>query len=235
LLTPGVENRFLNDFLPFQRRVARIGLWNGLGQTLLKLACPGVPDIYQGNELWDFSLVDPDNRRPVDYAHRQQMFHGICKSGKNDTRLIGELTEAPEDGRIKLYLIWKTLCLRRQFPDLFQMGEYLPLTVEGTKADHVVAFARKSESSTVLVVVPRLVAGLLGDVDLPPIGPQVWEDTQILLPFCGSATYRNAFTEEVLNLRKGDGYATIALSTILANFPVALCSEEHGQAGVLSQ
>ncbi|HXR17717.1 MAG TPA: malto-oligosyltrehalose synthase [Terriglobales bacterium] len=228
LLTPGVENRFLNDFLPFQHRVARIGLWNGLAQTLLKLTCPGVPDIYQGNELWDFSLVDPDNRRPVDYAHRQQMFHGIRKSGKNDARFLAELTEAPDDGRLKLYLIWKTLCLRKQLADLFQIGEYLPLTVEGTKADHVVAFARKNENSTVLVVVPRLVAGLLGDVNFPPIGPQVWADTQIVLTSCSASdTYRNAFTEEVLNLRKGDGYATIALSTMLAKFPVALCLGEH--------
>jgi (1->4)-alpha-D-glucan 1-alpha-D-glucosylmutase len=77
LLNPDSKNRFLNDFVPFQRRVARLGLWNSLSQTLLKLTCPGVPDIYQGNELWDFSLVDPDNRRPVDYLRRQQAFESI--------------------------------------------------------------------------------------------------------------------------------------------------------------
>ena len=115
LLNPAAKNRFLDDFVPFQRRVARIGLWNSLSQTLLKLTCPGVPDIYQGNELWDFSLVDPDNRRPVDYIRRQQMFESIRVWGNDpDALSIGRLLETPEDGRLKMYLIWRTLCLRQQ-------------------------------------------------------------------------------------------------------------------------
>src|SRR5580700_7567224 len=115
LLTPNARNRFLNDFVPFQRQVARIGLWNSLSQTLLKLTSPGVPDIYQGNDLWDFSLVDPDNRRAVDYSHRQQAFESIRKWGSNpDATSVRSLLESPEDGRLKLYLIWKTLRLRKQ-------------------------------------------------------------------------------------------------------------------------
>src|SRR5208282_6643120 len=145
LLDPNSNRRFLSGFLPFQRRVARLGLWNSLSQTLLKLTCPGVPDIYQGNDLWDFSLVDPDNRRPVDYIRRQQMFESIRVWGSEpDLLSIGRLLETPEDGRLKLYLIWKILRFRQQQPDIFQQGEYLPLAVEGAKADHVVAFARKS-------------------------------------------------------------------------------------------
>jgi (1->4)-alpha-D-glucan 1-alpha-D-glucosylmutase len=227
LLKPGAQNRFLNDFVLFQHRVARIGLWNGLAQTLLKLTCPGVPDIYQGNELWDLSLVDPDNRRPVDYARREQMLQSIRSRESDPGGLTaGPFLESPEDGRIKLYLLWKTLGLRRQHPDLFQEGEYLPLAVEGAKANHVVAFARKSETSSVLVVAPRLVAGLLNDIDVnvPPIGPRVWEDTHILIPFCScSEKYRNVFTGEVLDLEKSDGYEKIAVSKVLAEFPVALC------------
>jgi (1->4)-alpha-D-glucan 1-alpha-D-glucosylmutase len=225
LLNPAAKNRFLDDFVPFQRRVARIGLWNSLSQTLLKLTCPGVPDIYQGNELWDFSLVDPDNRRPVDYIRRQQMFESIRVWGNDpDALSIGRLLETPEDGRLKMYSIWRTLCLRKQQTDLFQQGEYLPLAVEGAKAKHVVAFARKSGTTRALVVVPRLVAGLLNDIDLPPIGPRIWDDTNVLLPFRScSEKCRNVFTGEVLDLQKTDEYAKIGVSKALAEFPVALC------------
>jgi (1->4)-alpha-D-glucan 1-alpha-D-glucosylmutase len=223
LLTPGAQNRFLNDFVPFQDRIARVGLWNSLAQTLLKLTCPGVPDIYQGSELWDFSLVDPDNRRPVDYAIRQEIFRNISET-PNDKSIVGRLLETPEDGRIKLYVMWRTLCLRRQRPDLFDEGEYLPVAVEGTKADHVIAFVRKAETGRVLVVVPHLVAGLLNDFDLPPLGPQVWGDTQVQLPECARPEkYQNAFTGEVIEPETTDGHTKIAVSEILAKFPVALC------------
>jgi (1->4)-alpha-D-glucan 1-alpha-D-glucosylmutase len=191
-----------------------------------------VADTYQGNELWDFSLVDPDNRHPVDYARRRHMLESMREVGDDSAKLTARLMQTPEDGAIKLYAIWKTLCLRRPWRGLFRDGEYLPLAVEGVKANHVVAFARKRETSTVLVVVPRLTAGLLRDMDLPdmdlpPIGPRVWEDTQVVLPFCGgSEKYCNAFTGEVLNLQKTDGHARIAVSMILAEFPVALCSSE---------
>ena len=223
LLTPSAKNRFLSDFVPFQGQVARMGLWNSLSQTLLKLTSPGVPDIYQGNDLWDYSLVDPDNRRPVDYSHRQQLFESIRRWGSNPNAIsVGSLLESPEDGRLKLFVIWKTLCLRKQWPDVFQRGEYLPLTVQGARANHVVAFLRQDDHVSLLVVAPRLVAGLLGDSDLPPIGSSVWEDTHILLPFPGSfETYRNAFTGAVEHLPGAD--ATIAVSELLAHFPVALC------------
>ena len=225
LLDPAAKNRFLNDFVPFQRRVARIGLWNSLSQTLLKLTCPGVPDIYQGNELCDFSLVDPDNRRPVDYIRRQQMFECVrSRVSAPDESSISRLLETPEDGRIKLYLIWKTLGLRQQQPNLFQEGEYLPLVVAGARADHVIAFARKFDHTNVLVVVPRLVASLLNDLDLPPIGAQIWEDTHVLLPFCaGREQCQNVFTGKVQELTKTDGHTKIGVSAALAEFPVALC------------
>jgi len=224
LLTPGAKNRFLADFLPFQQRVARIGLWNSLAQTLLKLTCPGVPDIYQGNDLWDFSLVDPDNRRSVDYALRQQLFQSFHESENGpDAFSTYGLMETPNDGRLKLYLVWNALRFRQQYSDLFQNGEYLPIAVEGVKANHVVAFARKSKNTTALIVVPRQIAGLLSDSGSPPIGPQIWQDTHLVLPFrSGSEKYRNAFTGEVLEVLGHDGNALIDVSAIMAKFPVAL-------------
>jgi (1->4)-alpha-D-glucan 1-alpha-D-glucosylmutase len=221
LLKPEQQNRFLNDFVRFENRIARLGMWNSLAQTVLKLTCPGVPDIYQGTEIWDYSLVDPDNRRPVDYEYRQQMFHALREA---DSSGVKSLLTTPEDGRIKLYMTWKTLRLRQQQPDLFQSGEYLPLVVEGTKADHVVAFVRMSPNSNVLVVVPHLVAGLLDDADVPPIGERVWQDTDIVLPFCTcSDKYRNVLTGEVLETQKIDGGEKISVSSALADFPVAVC------------
>jgi (1->4)-alpha-D-glucan 1-alpha-D-glucosylmutase len=219
-LDAGTDNRFLSDFVPFQRRIARIGLWNGLSLTLLKLTCPGVPDIYQGNELWNLSLVDPDNRRPVDYIRSQELFE--CVRTRGDTpgsSLIGCLIKNPEDGRIKQYLISQTLHLRQQESDLFQHGEYLPLTVAGAKANHVIAFARRSKNASVLVIVPRLISNLLNDFDVPPIGPQIWQDTQVVLP-PGEAgkQYRNVFTGEVL-----EPAVELNVSQILSEFPVALC------------
>ncbi len=220
LLSPGPRNRFLQDFLPFQRQVARIGLWNSLSQTVLKLTCPGVPDIYQGNECWDFSLVDPDNRRPVDFAHRQRLLEEVRGwSAAAEDSFIEQLLNTPEDDRLKLYLTSKTLCVRRQHPKLFQEGEYLPVAVSGPKADHVIAFIRKYENTTLLVVVPRLVGGLLNQTALSPIGHQTWEDTQLLLPEPQDRrAFQNVLTGKLLELG-----GEIKVADVLASFPVALC------------
>src|SRR5580692_4441030 len=231
LLDPDSNHRFLSDFLPFQRRVARLGLWNSLSQTLLKLTCPGVPDIYQGNDLWDFSLVDPDNRRPVDYLRRQQAFESIRNFAHASPSVARELLATPEDGRLKLYVTWKTLRLRKQHPDLFHQGEYLPLPVHGPQANHVVAFMRRLGASTALVVVPRLVTGLLDDAESSPIGNRIWKDTYICLPACEcSKNYRNAFTGEVADLSKISIQSGLEISNVLAEFPLALYSDDGFRA-----
>ena len=200
------------------------GRINSLSQTLIKLTSPGVPDTFQGNELWDFSLVDPDNRRPVDYERRRKAFESIRKFGAEpDESAISSLLATPEDGRLKLYLIWKTLCLRKQYPDIFQQGEYFPLTVEGANADHVVAFLRMFESASVLVVVPRMVATLLGDSNLPPVGADLWRNTHIVLPSRSNyGKLQNIFTGEVADLPTAN-QANIGVGEALAHFPAALC------------
>jgi (1->4)-alpha-D-glucan 1-alpha-D-glucosylmutase len=236
LLDPSPKNRFLKDFVPFQRRVARVGLWNSLSQTLLKLTCPGVPDVYQGNELWDLSLVDPDNRRAVDYGLRRQLFDSVRTwGGAPDPANIDRLLQTPEDGRMKLYLTWKALCFRQEHTDLFQEGEYLPLAAAGAKADHVIAFARRFQGSMALVVVPRLVVGLLNEasmvnaddnaeanaLDLPPLGTRVWGDTYVALPCKCREKYRNALTGEVFELE-----GQISAAQAFAVFPAALLVRE---------
>jgi (1->4)-alpha-D-glucan 1-alpha-D-glucosylmutase len=225
LLSSDAKNRFLDDFLPFQRSVARLGVWNSLSQTLLKLACPGVPDIYQGNETLDFSLVDPDNRRPIDYSRRRQLLSNIRQLGNNpEPSSIHLLFESVNDDQVKMHLICRTLCLRRQQPELFSRGEYSPVAAGGPKAQHVFAFERRSEETSAIIIVPRLVAGLLGESGLAPVGANVWGDTHISLPNRNrSIKYQNVFTGEILTSRNADDECIIDLPVALKEFPVALC------------
>jgi len=227
LLEPRGKNRFLSDLQAFQRRVAYFGRWNSLSQVLLKLTCPGVPDIYQGTELWDLSLVDPDNRRPVDFGLRQSLLSGLKerteKSGENLVPLARELLENSWDGRIKLYLIYRTLQARRRAPKIFSEGSYLPLEGEGEKEDHLCAFARIFKEDSIVVGVPRLVVDLLGGREEPPLGEAAWKDTWVRVPGEWAARkYRNLFTGEELDVRDGGRGAGFSLGDLFRNFPVAL-------------
>jgi (1->4)-alpha-D-glucan 1-alpha-D-glucosylmutase len=171
ILDPAPRNKFLPLFLPVAEQIARLGVINSLAQIVLKLTSPGVPDIYQGNEIWDFSLVDPDNRRPVDYKLRAEMLS--CLSTRTPEQLLRNWT----DGRIKMFVTQRALQFRGERPDLFRTGEYLPLHAKGTLADCVIAFARKLDGQSVIVIVPRLSVR----VGFPPIGDR-WKDTTIELP-----------------------------------------------------
>lgn len=231
LLEPSSRNLFLADFEPFTRRVAELGIWNSLSQTVLKLTCPGVPDLYQGTELWDFSLVDPDNRRPVDYVRRRALLQSLRQrsEGPEGTlcKLARELVEQRVDGGIKLYAIWQILSLRRNRPGSFATGRYIPLDARGAAKEHLCAFVRKTPQETLLVVVPRLVAGLLRGSNRPPIGAEVWSDTEILLPQQARGTrFRNLFTGETIasspSSTDPDGPCGLPLAAILGSFPVAV-------------
>lgn len=226
LLAGPLNEPFLHDLLAFQRRLTFFGFFNSLAQTLLKLASPGVPDIYQGTELWDFSLVDPDNRRPVDYARRSEWLAGLKQQikwlGNDLVSLARQLLADPADGRIKLYLIYRGLRFRRKYQQLFARGDYLPLEAEGSKAAHVVAFARSLDGETVLAVVPRLVVGLVAGAERSPVGTEVWKDTRLLLPSAEmKGRYRNILTGEVLVPEDSEPSA-LPMAAVLANFPVAL-------------
>jgi (1->4)-alpha-D-glucan 1-alpha-D-glucosylmutase len=223
LLYPKPRNRFLTDFLPFQRLVARFGVWNSLAQTVLKLTSPGVPDIYQGNELFEFNLVDPDNRRPVDYLRRRQALEALLQLDETPGPELTRMLETLDDGRLKLYCIWKTLSFRKQHADLFATGLYEPLSVQGAKSNHVIAFERNHEHTSAIVVVPRLIATLLGDAERPPVGSEIWENTKILLPIRpGSSCYQNIFAGTTISLHPTGSHALIDVAEILGPFPVAL-------------
>ncbi|MFW5691602.1 MAG: malto-oligosyltrehalose synthase [Chloroflexota bacterium] len=176
------STEFHASFDPFRDRVAFFGWLNSLAQTLLKLTSPGMPDIYQGNELWNYSLVDPDNRRPIDFAHRQTLLEAI-KADETEDRLAlaHRLLQEAESGAIKLYLTYRTLNYRRDHAALFRDGAYTRVVVEGARAEHVCAFVRHDKDHAVLVIVPRLVVGLTNGQQRAPVG-DIWGDTRLILP-----------------------------------------------------
>lgn len=199
------RNAFLDVFLPFQAMIARLGMVNGLSQTLLKLTSPGIPDLYQGCELWNFSLVDPDNRLPVDYQTRRRLLDEV--ESLLEQRGASKLLERWADGAVKLAVTRSALALRAEKPAIFAGGDYIPLEATGDKAEHVVAFARKAGDDAVVVAVPRLVGGL-GKAP-------VWGNTAIPLP--RGARWRDVLTGRVLP----GGDAALA-SALFSGFPVAL-------------
>jgi (1->4)-alpha-D-glucan 1-alpha-D-glucosylmutase len=189
---------FRESFVPFQERIARYGLYNSLAQVALKIGAPGVPDFYQGTELWDFSLVDPDNRRPVDYERCRSLLEELDIALREAGRaaLAERLMTEPHDDRLKLFVTSALLRFRRTHLTLFQRGGYHPLAVEGLCRDHVFAFSRTAGRESVVVVVPRLIATLLPDADASPTGERVWGDTRIALPPDAPASYRHVLTDE---------------------------------------
>jgi (1->4)-alpha-D-glucan 1-alpha-D-glucosylmutase len=221
---------FVEDFTRFQHTVAEYGMYNAVSQTLLKLTVPGVPDIYQGNELWDFSLVDPDNRRPVDYALRGQFLDQLRQqidAADGDAlalrRLAQDLLSSRADGRIKLYVTYRSLTYRRAYPQLFLHGSYLPLESWGRKEQHVCAFARQHGQHTLIVVVPRFLSGVITDLQALPVGTTVWGETWLGLPEAlGKSPFRNMLTGDVLNADVREGKMSLPLGDVLAHFPLAL-------------
>lgn len=221
------RNPFLKDFQNLQARVAEYGMLNSLAQTLLKITSPGVPDFYQGTELWSFSLVDPDNRRPVDFGKRWELLRElrsrIAGGGEHLADLARELVETRRDGRIKLYVVHRALTYRLANRELFAGGSYIPLEADGPQAEHVCTYARRFVDQVTVVVVPRLAAKLTRGSGEWPVGAHLWRNSWLVLPEeVAGATYRNLFTSEVCESVQLEGVATLPLAAVFATFPVAL-------------
>jgi (1->4)-alpha-D-glucan 1-alpha-D-glucosylmutase len=227
-LAPGDDNCFLSDFAGFQKLTARCGMLNSLSQTLLKIAAPGVPDFYQGTEVWNLSLVDPDNRRPVDYERLRAQLESLSDGGEDaaaQAALAEQLIDEPEDGRLKLFVTSRALAFRRSHQELFAAGDYIPLAASGEQADSVVAFARKSEAGEAVVVAGRFYTrlGVGREGPLWPGGEQLWGDTVLLFDGrLARGRYRDAFTGAEFGAREAWGVTTARLSEILGRLPVAL-------------
>ncbi|HEY6927844.1 MAG TPA: malto-oligosyltrehalose synthase [Steroidobacteraceae bacterium] len=219
-------NLFLSDLMSVQRRLARFGLLNGLSQLVCKLTAPGVPDIYQGNEVWEFSLVDPDNRRPVDYDKRRAMLADLRRGEGADAARARELVDHLSDGRCKLYLTWKILQFRREHEELFRRGDYVPLRATGEHASNLCAFGRRHAGGLLITIAPRLYRRLLGERESPPLGVDVWGDTLIELPGdhdpqAAHQLHNLLDGTEVSVVETGERLALRAADA-LAHFPVAV-------------
>jgi (1->4)-alpha-D-glucan 1-alpha-D-glucosylmutase len=214
--------KFLSDFLPFVEKIAFYGVLNSISQAVVKIASPGVPDFYQGAELWDLSFVDPDNRRPVDFDKRTRLLEELKRREKEDRAvLIRDLLQRWTDGRIKLYTIYKALNFRRTQKYLFHSGDYLPLQASGKVKENVCAFLRRKEAGWVLTAAPRLVTRLTG-AGAAPLGEGAWGKSVLALPEDAPDRWRNIFTEEEIEASTADGKKQLRLADVFQSFPVAI-------------
>ncbi|HEX4329214.1 MAG TPA: malto-oligosyltrehalose synthase [Burkholderiales bacterium] len=231
LLSSRKRNLFLEKFRTVLSPLARLGLYNSLSMVALKLSSPGMPDIYQGNEIWDFSLVDPDNRRPVDYGIRRAALtrlRAVARDGFLSGEELRQLIETPADGLAKLYVTWRMLSLRREREGLFRDGAYTALLIEGRRAEHVVAYARRHQGQGVVVIAPRLYAALTGNGNSLPCGEEAWKDTRVALPFLAPGTaVRHGFTGAAMVPEDG----ALRVAQACADFPVAVLVYDEGDLG----
>ncbi len=226
VLEPSPGNVFLQELRQFQAPIARAGMWNSVSQLVLKIASPGVPDFYQGNDLWAFDLVDPDNRRAVNYDARRQMLRSFEEQAARDrSALVDRLRENPCDGAIKLYVTREALRFRRDHRDLFAQGSYTALAAEGNRARHVVAFSRATAHQTLLAFTGRFFLKLCNSHG-KPVG-DVWGNTTVALPKkAGHTSFRDILTGETVTAEEREGALILPVARVFAHCPVALLVAE---------
>jgi len=226
-------NVFLNDFKTFQWKIAFFGRLNSLSQVLLKMTAPGVPDFYQGSELWDLNLVDPDNRRPVDYELRRRILDElkiqVGQESASHGQWLLDILRDDKIGRSKLYLIWRLLEFRNRHRALFDTGTYLPLAVVGKKKEHICAFARIQGDEMAVVVAPHFFAGLTNTDCRLPLGLEIWQDTMLHLPReCVGGEFFNVLTNEKVCVSQAREDHGLLIGQLLAQFPIAVL-EYHAE------
>jgi (1->4)-alpha-D-glucan 1-alpha-D-glucosylmutase len=228
--------KFLPAFLPFQQHVARCGVVNALSQVVLKIASPGVPDFYQGCELWDFNLVDPDNRRPVDFLRRAQMLDTVdtvlALPAEQRRGALGRLIATLPSGALKLLVTAAALRLRAARSDLFLEGEYLPLDVDMTVDARVVAFARRHEAGVALAIAPHLASTLITAERPLPTG-DVWRTSRVLLPAAlAPVTFTDVFTGASYRPVTSSSGAWLFVGQVLDQLPVAVLIGSESPSGI---
>ena len=212
---------FCSKFEQFQQFTALYGMMNGLSQTLLKTTCPGVPDCYQGSELWDLRLVDPDNRGTIDFDKRRELAISLREAYESqDSQNIEQLLESWKDGMVKMHVLNHTLNARKESPDLFLDGEYLPLEVQGQHKDRVVAFARKNGNDWVVSISVRCIASVHAPVTGPEKRRDFWNQTELILPNGAPAGWVNTLAGGAAGISSATG--RLNLGAAFESFPLAL-------------
>ena len=223
ILDPELSKPFLTEFKDFVGRVSSLGMLNSLSQALIKFTSPGIPDIYQGNEIWDFSLVDPDNRKPVDYTGRKEMLNSLKqKVDNNPLGVLENCLSSPEDGRIKMLITMHSLKLRHKMPDLFAKGGYLPINVQGEKQNHVIAYGRILNDKGIVVISGRFFSFLMRDLQ-NALEQEIWGNTHIVLPpEMAKLKFRNVYTGAVVVPKKINEDKVISLEQTMKPLPIVL-------------
>jgi (1->4)-alpha-D-glucan 1-alpha-D-glucosylmutase len=227
------SNPFLQSFLPFQARVADLGAFNSLAQLLIKVTAPGVPDFYQGSELWDLSLVDPDNRRPVDYQKRSRVLAAVTGTGRDEQAAPEELLATRADGRVKMFVTARALAVRARLQATYEHGGYIPLETTGAHRECLFAFARLDSESIGITCVPRLIASLVPGGESPPVGRAVWGDTGVDLSNLGGPggplsgqRLKDELTGATIEPVPLNGRLTLPAAVLFERFPAALLVAE---------
>ena len=222
------RNEFLEAFVAFRCRIASAGMLNALSQVLLKATAPGVPDFYQGNELWNLALVDPDNRQPVDFSLRRSLLRQIDRSVNSEpAAFVDRMANTLADGLIKLYVTSRALRFRRANPDLFSRGTYLSLRSGGDRQAHVVAFARTLGRRQALTAVGRFFVAL-GAAQAFPVGERAWGDSFLILRSeLGNREYRDILTDVAIKPEARNGKFVLPLRQVFAHLPLALLVSEN--------
>jgi (1->4)-alpha-D-glucan 1-alpha-D-glucosylmutase len=221
ILSPRTAPQFLADIAQFQRRLAWCGMINGLGQALLKIVTPGTPDFYQGSELWDLRLVDPDNRGPIDFTERCKALRALENAGPSPD-IAFELLQRWPNGHIKIHIARIALRHRLEHPELFDEGSLVPVIARGVRSQNVISILRHTDRDTALAVVPRWLAPTYTEKETLPAA-DFWEGTALLLAEFVPDSWINLFTGERVESRvDGGDDRSLALADVLRNFPVAL-------------
>ena len=219
LFQPGSDNRFLPDFLEFMKPIRQAGMMNALGQVVMKIGTPGVPDFYQGTELWNLSLVDPDNRGSVDYDLRRSVLGELVRGEGDRGALVRRLLERPEDGRIKMHVTRSALRFRADRRDLFDRGGYVPLASRGERERHACAFARTAGKRAAIAVIGRFFMSL-GAVGGFAAVPGAWGDTVLELPGeLSGGGWRDVITGRNIPVQDPE---TLSLGEVFSLLPVAI-------------
>ncbi len=223
IFDPKSSAAFIADFLAFQKDIEFYGVYNSLSQTLLKITCPGVPDFYQGSEIWDLNMVDPDNRRIVDYGTRKRLLEEVLNFFPTQSSLENILRNYSE-GKVKLFTAHKALVVRKEMREVFESGHYTPIKAVGRFDKHVIAFSRKKHNQSVIVAVPRLLTKVV-EASKQPVG-ETWADTRLCLPQNLEGSWINTFTNEKLRPTKvGDDWS-FPMSDVFHAFPLSLLVSE---------
>ena len=237
ILAPAADNRFRAEFLSVVNNIAYGGMLNSLAQTLLKITAPGVPDIYQGSELWDLSFVDPDNRRPVNYVARARCLEALKTAELTDRLgLLQDLLSHWQDGRIKLFMMAKLLRFRRAHAGLFSAGEFIPLNAVGEMGQQVCAFARRLGRLWTVAVAPRLI-GHIAYRGRVPLGEELWGETAVKLPAEAPCFWVDAISGEPVTGAPPGAANRLSVASVFQHFPVALlyCENPMGCAQTLEE